>query len=237
MGDLKLIREEVFKNRDEEKAKNLSVYFKTQKWEYGEGDIFLGVKVPILRKISKKYYKDLDIDYVESLLIDSIHEYRFLGLVILIEKFKREKSLSQKEKIISLYLKNTKYINNWDLVDISAYNLLGEYLLDKDRSLLYELTKSENIWEQRISIISTFAFIRKGDYEDILNISRLLIDHPHHLIQKAIGWMLREVGKRDFEVEYNFLRENYKNMPRTMLRYSIERFDQELRKDFLNNRV
>lgn len=237
MGDLNLIRDQVLRNRDDERARILFKYFKAEKGEYGEGDIFLGVKVPILRKISKKYHRDIGIEDVESLLIDPIHEYRFLALVILMDKYKAIKASEDKKQLIDLYLRNTKYINNWDLVDISAYNLLGEYLVDRDRSILYELVGSENMWEQRIAIISTLAFIKKGDYGDILNISRLLMNHPHHLIHKALGWMLREVGKRDFEVEYEFLRENYKNMPRTMLRYSIERFDQDIRKDFLNNRV
>ncbi len=214
---------------NQEKAKVLSKFFKTGKGQYGEGDIFLGITVPHQREIARKHY-NLNLKDIEKLLLSNIHEHRLTALLILVIKFNKGNDKEKKE-IINFYLKNTSKINNWDLVDLSADKLLGNYLLNKDRSILYKLARSLNIWERRISIISTFAFIKNNQFEDTLRISEILLNDKHDLIQKAVGWMLRELGKRDQQVEDKFLKKYHTKMPRTMLRYSIERFSQE-KKDF-----
>ena len=155
----------------------------------------------------------------------------------MINKFERSKPGEEQKAIVDLYVKNIKAVNNWDLVDSSAHRILGSYLEDKNKSLLYEFADSGDLWKQRIAVITTFHFIRNGQYSDTLKIAEILLDHKHDLIHKAVGWMLREVGKRDFETEYDFLRKNYKNMPRTMLRYAIEKFDEKLRKQFLYGEI
>lgn len=200
---------------DPKKAKIFQRFFKTGEGEYGEGDIFIGVTVPQIRTVAKKH-KDLSLMEVKSLISNSIHEYRLTALIIL--TYKR-----LTKGVVNFYLKHTEYINNWDLVDVSAYKIIGSYLIDKkDRTILYQLAKSKNLWEQRIAIVATFAFIRKNDFKDCLDISELLLDHKHDLIHKAVGWMLREVGKRDEMILRLFLKKHQKNMPRTMLRYAIE---------------
>ncbi len=220
---------------DSEQAKVYQRFFKTGKGEYGEEDIFLGIKVPVQREIAKKYY-ELSLPKIQELLKSKIHEHRMTGIIILNQKYKKSKQ-EDKENIFNFYLNNIKKINNWDLVDLSAPIIIGDFLLDKDKKILYELTRSENLWEKRIAIISTYAFIRKQEFEDALTISELLLNDSHDLIHKAVGWMLREIGKRDLEVEENFLKQHYKNMPRTMLRYAIERFDEEKRKRYLKGKI
>ena len=217
---------------DSNRAKNLSWFFKTGKGQYGEGDIFLGIPVPEQRKVAKKYF-DLSLGDVQELLKSKIHEHRFTALVILISKYRKAKESGKKE-IYDLYLKNTENINNWDLVDLSAPRIVGDYLLNKERSILYKLAKSKSLWEKRISILSTFTFIDNNDFEDALNISELLLHDEHDLIHKAVGWALREVGKKEQNVEEQFLAKHYFQMPRTMLRYAIEKFDEEKRKKYLN---
>jgi len=212
-----------------DQVKPLERFFKTGEGEYGEGDKFLGVSVPDQRKIAKRY-QDLSLDDVQKLLDSRIHEHRQVALIILTHQYKRSKD---KKKIADLYLKNTKNINNWDLVDISAPKILGDYLLDKDRSVLYKLAKSKNLWEKRIAILSTYAFIKHAQFDDTLNISEILLNDKHDLIHKAVGWMLREVGKKNQAVEERFLRKHYKKMPRTMLRYAIEKFDEKKRKYYM----
>ncbi|MFH1289741.1 MAG: DNA alkylation repair protein [Patescibacteria group bacterium] len=213
------------------KAGTHSRFFKTGKGEYGEGDIFLGVVVPEQRKISKKY-ENLSLPDLQKLLSSKIHEYRFIALCILVLKYKKVTEV-EKEKIVDFYLKNTKNINNWDLVDSSAHCILGNYLLEKDKSILYKLAKSRNLWERRIAIISSFEFIKNNKFKDTLNLSEILLFDEHDLIHKAAGWMLREVGKRDLKVEEKFLKKHYKKMPRTMLRYAIEKFNKEKRDFYL----
>ena len=217
------------------KKKGLSRFFKTGKGEYGEGDIFLGVTVPKMRRVAKKY-KELSIDKIQSLLRSPIHEERLTALLILVENF-RKADEPKKTEIFNLYLKNTKYINNWDLVDLSASRIVGEYLKDKPVDILYTLAKSKSLWERRIAIISTFQFIWEGRFAETLKISKILLTDRHDLIHKAVGWMLREVGKRSFKTEEEFLKKHYKKMPRTMLRYSIEKFPEKLRLRYLTGVV
>ncbi|PIN74307.1 DNA alkylation repair protein [Candidatus Woesearchaeota archaeon CG10_big_fil_rev_8_21_14_0_10_45_16] len=212
---------------DPQKAPLFQRFFKTGKGQYGEGDIFLGLTVPEQRKIAKRY-KDLPLEDVETLLRSKFHEHRLTALFILMFQYRNDK-----DKIIKVYLDNLKHVNNWDLVDSSAPGLLGDYLLDKDRELLYKLARSDDLWEKRIAVISTFAFIKNNDFDDTLKISEILLPDKHDLIHKAVGWMLREVGKRDQEVEEKFLRRYHKVMPRTMLRYAIEKFDEPKRKEYL----
>lgn len=235
MTTLNDLRKDLKSFSDSQKAKNLQRFFKTKKGEYGEGDVFIGVSVPDQRKVAKKY-KDLPLEKIEKLLHSKIHEERLVSLLILVEGFKKGNK-KERETIYKLYLKNTKYINNWDLVDLTAGKIVGEYLFDKDRNILKKLAKSPNLWEKRISIIATSYFIWKGQFQDTLEISTILLEDDHDLIHKAVGWMLREVGKRDRAVEEKFLKKHYKKMPRTMLRYAIEKFPESLRQKYLKGKI
>jgi len=232
--------EKVLKEKaNPKKAQDLQRFFKTGKGEYGEGDVFLGIVVPEQRKIASEF-KDITIDEIQELLDSKIHEKRMIGLFILIHKnnkASKEKNELLKKQIFEFYLKNASKnnINNWDLVDLSAPNIVGNYLIDKDREILYELARSSNLWERRIAVLGTFIFIRLGEFDDSLKISEILLDDSHDLIHKAVGWMLREVGKRDVKVLENFLGIHYKKMPRTMLRYAIEKFPEDERKKWLNS--
>jgi 3-methyladenine DNA glycosylase AlkD len=216
---------------DPDRRKNLQRYFKTGKGEYGEGDIFLGLTVGDQRKIARKY-RHLSLEDVTELLQNKIHEHRLVALLILVDKFGRGDQSKRKE-IVELYLNNTKWINNWDLVDLSAHKILGEYYLDKPKNVLYELAESDNLWEKRISIISTFTFIRNESYKESLKIAEMLVNDDHDLIHKGVGWMLREIGKRDQAIEEEFLMKHHKTMPRTMLRYSIEKFEKEKKQFYM----
>lgn len=229
------IQEDIRKSANPIKAKLLSRYFKTGKGEYGEGDIFLGITVPELRTIAKKYIS-LPLKDVEKLLTSKIHEERFISLEILAMKFESADEKEKKE-IFDFYLKNRKCINNWDLVDNSAHEILGRYLLDKDKSVLYKLAESSSLWDKRIAIITTYRFIANNNFSETLKISEMLLKDKHDLIHKAVGWMLRELGKRDKNVEQNFLKKHYKIMPRTMLRYAIEKFPQHERKAYLKGEI
>jgi len=219
------LKKELARFGNPEKAKILSGFFKTGKGQYGYGDVFLGVKVPETRSVAKKF-NSLSLDDLKKLLSGKIHEERLCALMILADKFKQSDS-KNKKMIVNFYLKNTKYVNNWDLVDLSADKILGDYLIDKDKSILYKLAKSQNLWERRISIISTFAFIRNNKFDDTIKISEILLKDKHDLIQKAAGWMLREMGKRDKKELIKFLDKHYRKMPRTMLRYAIERLGKD----------
>jgi 3-methyladenine DNA glycosylase AlkD len=214
------IEKEIQSKKDPIQAKILSRFFKTGKGQYGEGDIFLGVTVPTLRIIVKNYYKEISLREVQKLLNSKIHEYRLTALLILVEKYKEDKGL-----IYNIYIKNFRNINNWDLVDLTAPKIMGDFLKDKNRDILYSLSTSNNLWEKRISIVATFAFIKDNDFKDTLKISEILLKDENDLIHKAVGWMLREVGKRNKDLEKEFLDKYYRIMPRTMLRYSIEKFD------------
>jgi len=226
------IKKDLLQLSNPNKAKKLSGFFKTGTGQYGEGDVFLGIPVPEQRKIAKKYI-NLHLNDLEQLLRSKIHEHRLTALVILVTKYEKA-DVSGKNDIFRFYLKNTENINNWDLVDLSAPKIVGDYLLNKDRTILFKLAKSNNLWERRIAILSTFSFIRNNDFEDSLRISKLLLQDEHDLIHKAVGWMLREIGKRDQDLEEQFLNENCIQMPRTMLRYAIEKFDENKRKFYLS---
>lgn len=217
------IKKEFENLRNPEKALILKRFFKTGKGEYGQGDVFLGIIVPKQRELAKKF-GNLGLKDIQNLLNSKVHEHRLTSLFILIERFKKADEKGKKE-IFEFYLRNTKNINNWDLVDLSAPNIVGNYLLDKNRGILYKLAKSNNLWEKRIAVLSTFAFIREKDFDDSLRVAEILLNEKHDLIHKAVGWMLREIGKRSQPAEERFLRKHYKTMPRTMLRYAIERFD------------
>lgn len=215
-----------------EKAEHSKRFFKTGKGEYGEGDKFFGCTVPEIRSVAKKFVV-LPRNEVKKLLKDDIHECRMCALFILNGQFKKGDEDVHKE-IVDIYLNHTAFVNNWDLVDSSAYDILGEWLKDKsDREILYKLAKSDILWEQRIAMVSTMAFIRNDDFEDTLKLAEIFMSHTHDLMHKACGWMLREVGKRNEKVLLDFLDKNHKNMPRTMLRYSIERLSDEQRKYYM----
>jgi 3-methyladenine DNA glycosylase AlkD len=223
------LQKEIRSLADPKRAKNFAWFFKTGPGQYGEGDKFLGLNTPQMRSLSQKY-KHLSLSDIQNLIKSYYHEERSIAIQILVSQF------TQNSKIIyDFYLKNTKYINNWDLVDVSAPKIVGAYLSDKPRDILYQLAKSDSIWERRISIISCLYFIAKNnDSLDALKISKLLLSDTHDLIHKAVGWMLREVGKRCGEKYLtDFLDANYKNMPRTALRYAIERFPEPKRKYYL----
>ena len=226
------LEKDIRKLANSKKAKIYQRFFKTGKGEYGEGDVFLGLTVPQSRKIAIKY-KDLEFDDIKKLLQSKIHEERLIALLILVHNFIRG-SEKEKEKIFNYYLRYTKYVNNWDLVDLSADKIVGQYLLDKSKDILFRLARSNNIWERRISIVSTYQFIKDGRYQETLKISKMLFNDQHDLIHKAVGWMLREVGKQcSQQVLEGFLKEHYQKMPRTTLRYAIERFPEGLRMSYL----
>jgi 3-methyladenine DNA glycosylase AlkD len=216
-----------------QKVEVLKRFFKTGKGQYGEGDIFLGVQVPDSRKIVRKY-ANIHLDNTLNLLRSKIHEERLIALLIMVEKTKMADDAG-KEILFKKYLENTLYINNWDLVDLSADKIVGSYLFEKPKDILYSLAASENLWERRIAVMATFDFIKKGFYQETLKIAKILLNDRHDLIHKAVGWMLREIGKRcSREVLEQFLLANYKQMPRTMLRYAIERLPEDLRPQYLN---
>lgn len=207
---------------DAEKREIFPKFFKAGKGEYGEGDRFLGVTVPNIRAIAK-LHKDISIEEIRELIQSEWHEVRLCALIIMVKKSKKKDEALRKE-LFNLYLSQTKRINNWDLVDLSCRFIIGEYLLDKSRDILYQLAQSSLLWDNRIAIVSTYAFIRKGQLEDTYALSDLMMHHPHDLMHKAIGWMLREAGKRDSERLYDYVMSHRADMPRTMLRYAIEKF-------------
>lgn len=228
----KKVEEVLQKLGNREKVATYQWFFKTGKGQYGEGDVFLGISVPDQRKVAREHW-DLSLPEVAKLLASPIHECRLTALHILVAKYTRgDKEI--REKVAKFYLKHTKKVNNWDLVDSSAPYILGAYLLDKDRAVLCTLAVSKNLWERRIAIVSTFAFIRAGEYTDTFALAELLLDDTHDLIHKATGWMLREVGKRVSTGELvTFINTHKKQMPRTTLRYAIEHFPPEIRTEFL----
>ena len=217
---------------DPEKASFYPKFFKAGKGEYAEGDRFMGVVVPEQRRIARRF-RDLPIRGVRSLLRDPFHECRLTALLILVEKFNRGDQ-ETKAAIVDFYLDHLDWVNNWDLVDSSADKILGAWLIDRKRDLLYDLAGSGHLWRQRVAMIATYTFIKQDDYKDSIKLAEHLRDHEHDLIHKAVGWMLREVGNRDLSVEERFLKKHYKRMPRTMLRYAIEKFPESKRKAYLD---
>ena len=216
----------------------LSRFFKTGKGGYGEGDKFLGIKVPTIREVVKEGWSETSFDDLQECVSSEYHEMRMAGLLALVQVFKHaKKDKALQQQCIGFYLANTQYINNWDLVDLSCYELLGNWLLDKDRKLLYDLARNgKYIWEQRIGMVSTMQFLRHGQLDDTYNIAEIFLEKPkplHDLLQKAVGWLLREAGKRDERHLKDWLSTRYKTMPRTMLRYAIEKFPEEERKSYL----
>ena len=214
---------------DEEKKIVLPRFFKTGKGQYGEGDKFLGVTVPNIRAVANEF-KDVDLEVIKELIHSPWHEMRMCALLILVNMSKKEVS----KETFDFYLSQTRYINNWDLVDLTAPQIVGKYLLHKDRDTLYKLAESDLLWDNRIAIVSTLTFIRNNDLKDTYELSLKMIHHKHDLMHKAIGWMLREAGKRDANQLYNFVKEHKNIMPRTMLRYSIEKFDDKTRKELMS---
>ncbi|MFA4953510.1 MAG: DNA alkylation repair protein [Candidatus Pacearchaeota archaeon] len=230
---LEELKKELREFENPEKAKVLRRFFKTGKGQYGEGDIFLGIQVPTQRQIAKKYF-NLNFQEIQELLNSKIHEERLIALIILTNQYKKAKKDNfAKRQIFEFYIKNINNVNNWDLVDLSAPNIVGEFLQKEDTGILRELAKSKNIWERRIAIISTYSFIRKRSFGEALIISDILLKDEHDLIHKAVGWMLREIGKRNKNVLEIFLQQRHKEMPRTMLRYAIEKFPEEERKKWM----
>jgi len=229
------INEHLLSLADPEIASHSQRFFKTAPGEYGFGDKFLGIRVPVIRQAVKKF-ETTPLPVTTKLLKSKYHEIRLFALLLLVSNFSNADENGQ-EKIYNLYLKNTRYINNWDLVDSTAHKIVGAYLENKDRAVLSTLSKSTSLWRRRIAIISTFHFIRKSQFDDTLNISQQLLDDQEDLIHKAVGWMLREVGKRDKAVETSFLKKHYQTMPRTMLRYAIEKFSQKERQKYLSGKV
>lgn len=213
----------------------LSRFFKTGPGQYGEGDRFLGIKVPVTRAVVKDYWRTMGLEDLEECISSEYHEVRLAALLTLVEIFSHaRKNPALQEQCIGFYLSHTAFINNWDLVDLSCYPLLGVWLLDKDRTLLYELARSgKTLWEQRIGIVSTMTFLRHGQLQDTFDIADILLHHPHDLIHKAVGWLLREAGKRDADALTAWLEPRYRAMPRTMLRYAIEKFPEPERRTYL----
>jgi len=228
----------IFAHEDPEQVEGLSRFFKTGKGQYGEGDKFLGIKVPVIREVVKQCWADTSFEDLETCIRSEYHEMRLAALLALVQIFKHAKKdeILQKQ-CVDFYLTHTQFINNWDLVDLSCYELLGTWLLDKERTLFYDLARDgKTIWEQRIGMVSTMQFLRHGELDDTYAIAEIFLAKPkplHDLLQKAVGWLLREAGKRDEQRLKDWLSTRYKTMPRTMLRYAIEKFSEEERKKFL----
>jgi 3-methyladenine DNA glycosylase AlkD len=227
------VRKELKSMAEPEKAAILQRFFKTGPSQYGEGDIFIGVMVPQSRRVAKKF-NELPLGEVRTLIYSRVHEERLVALLILAWRYSSASSSREKEEIVKFYLDHIKRVNNWDLVDLSAPNILGAHLVDRDgrRRLLYRLAGSENVWERRIAIVATHHFIRNGDFSDTLKIAEMLLQDRHDLIHKAAGWMLREVGKRDAAAQEAFLEKHWSVMPRMMLRYAIERLPESKRRRY-----
>ena len=233
---MNILLEEMHRNADPGQVAGLARFFKTGPGQYGEGDKFLGIKVPVTREVVRRCWREVGFAELEECLASEYHEVRLAGLLALVQLFAHaKKDQALRRRCVDFYLSHTDRINNWDLVDLSCYPLLGEWLLDKDRTLLYDLARSgRTLWEQRIGIVSTMTLIRHGQLEDTFAIADILLHHPHDLIHKAVGWLLREAGKRDKAALVAFLAPRYRSMPRTMLRYAIEKFPEAERKSYLD---
>lgn len=219
------------------KAAFLPKYFKAIPGGYGEGDLFMGISVPDQRAVAKEFSKEISLSELSELLSDRFHELRMTALFMLVYKYKKLKEDSERKELVEFYLDHLDGINNWDLVDSSCHQILGHYFFKRDKSLFYEFADSGNLWKQRIAVISSFYWINKSDFSDALVLAEKLLNHPHDLMHKAVGWALREIGDQDFNAEYEFLRKHYQSMPRMALRYAIEKFPEEIRQDFLKGRI
>jgi 3-methyladenine DNA glycosylase AlkD len=232
---LAAIRAALGKHADPRRAAVARSFFKTGPGEYGEGDVFLGVRAPDMRRVAAAH-RDITFSEIRDLLTSPVHEERVLALLVLVGKYSRANE-KEKKRIFDFYLRHRKRVNNWDLVDLSAPHIVGGFLADRDRVILYDLAKSKNLWDRRIAILATLNFIRRGDFSATLEISKVLLSDKEDLIHKAVGWMLREVGKKDARAEEAFLRKHCRVMPRTMLRYAIERFPEPKRRRYLRGTV
>jgi len=231
MSNLRTIQKHIRALANPQLAEHSKRFFKTGKGEYAEGDIFLGVRVPVTRTIARKF-KDTPLEIIFKLLESDYHEERLLALIMMVERCK--KCDEEERKIIyEYYLEHTHLVNNWDLVDCSAHYIVGAYLLNRSRRPLYELAKSEFLWDRRIAMVATWIFIREGETEVVLKLSKILLNDPHDLMHKAVGWMLREMGKKNQNAETSFLDKHYREMPRTMLRYAIEKYPEKDRQAYL----
>lgn len=228
---LKSIREDLHALADPKKAKVMQGFFKTGPGQYGEGDVFLGITVPKSRQVAKKH-ANAGMDEIKQLLYSKVHEERLVALLILVDRYRRDP-----DGVAKFYLDNLGQVNNWDLVDLTAPKIMGPFLEKGDRAVLYRLAKSGVLWERRVAILATYHYIHAGDFADALKISEILLCDGHDLMHKAVGWMLREVGKRDIKTEEAFLQKHYKKMPRTMLRYAIEKFPERKRRAYLEGRA
>lgn len=229
---LKQLQQQLNQLKNPTKAKVLQSFFKTGPGQYGEGDIFLGIPVPQQRHLANQY-ANLKLTQLAKFFRSPIHEYRLTALLILVNQYQTA-SQPQKEKIYNFYLNNSKYVNNWDLVDLTAPKIVGAYLLNKSKQPLFKLAQSHNLWQRRIAVVATFEFIKHNQFEPTIKISQLLLNNQHDLIHKAVGWMLREVGKRNQSLLEKFLTNHLKQLPRTTLRYAIEKFPERKRKYYLN---
>ncbi len=234
MSKLIELQQELQQLADPQQKNILQRFFKTGQGEYGEGDIFLGIKVPVQRKVAKRY-SELSLAEIQALLRTPFHEYRLTALLLLIHQYNKAETQTVKQQTVEFYLANTSSINNWDLVDLSAPAILGAYLLEKPKSrqTLYTLAQSKNLWEKRIAMVATLTFIRHQEFDDTLKLAQILLHDDHDLIHKAVGWMLREVGKRNQLLLENFLNPHSTQMPRTMLRYAIEKLEEDKRQFYL----
>jgi 3-methyladenine DNA glycosylase AlkD len=229
------IKKRLKKLGDKKHAAVSQRFFKTGPGEYGEGDVFIGIRVPVLRKLAEEY-SDLPLEDTVTLLRSHIHEERLLALLLMVRFFSRGDEPARKS-VFEIYLKNTDCVNNWDLVDASAEHIVGAWLMDKSKAVLYRLAESEDLWERRISVMSTFHFIKRHEFSETLKICKRLLGDRQDLIHKATGWMLREIGKRHLATEEGFLKKYYKKMPRTMLRYAIEKFPEQKRLGYLRGKI
>lgn len=221
-----------------EKAEFLPYFFKTGKGQYAEGDKFIGVVVPDARKLVKEYWQKASLEDVQEILKSEFHEMRLVALLMLVTKFEKSKDKAEQKELVNFYLKNTQYVNNWDLVDQSCYKLLGRYCFENNLpEILRKFSSSEIMWEKRIAVVGTMYYVKRGSYELTIEFVLNNLKHPHDLMHKANGWLLREIGNKNEEFLVNFLTKYYQEMPRTSLRYAIEKLDEDLRQDFLKGRI
>lgn len=228
------LRSELNKLSNKKRALDLQKFFKTGEGEYAYGDVFIGLTVPQSRELAIKY-KDLTFDELYKLIRSEIHEERLIALLIMVHNFQKDEMLQR--RIYEFFMKNIKFVNNWDLVDLSSDKIVGGYLIDKPKTVIYKLADSKNMWERRIAMVSTYNFIKHNMFDDAIKIAEKLVNDENDLIQKAVGWMLREVGKRDKDLEEKFLNKHYKEMGRTALRYSIEKFSEDTRQAYMHGTV